>query len=96
MLFSTTTFIFIFLPIVIAVYYVFLSKTKNIKNIFLLIASIIFYAWGEPYFVLIMILSIMMNWIFGLLIHKFSSNKAKSKLILIIMLVFNLGILRYI
>lgn len=93
MLFSTTTFIFLFLPIAIAVYYVFLVKTKRIKNIFLLIVSIIFYAWGEPKFVFIMLISVFINWIFGLLIDKYNDNKIKSKIILIFMLIFNLGIL---
>ena len=93
MLFSTTTFIFLFLPIAIAVYYVFLVKTKRIKNIFLLIVSIIFYAWGEPKFVFIMLISVFINWIFGLLIDKYNDNKIKSKIILISMLIFNLGIL---
>lgn len=93
MLFSSTTFIFLFLPIVIAIYYLCLRKSKNAKNIFLLIVSIIFYAWGEPVFVLIMILSIIMNWIFGLLIDKFEYKKIKLKLILCSMVIFNLGIL---
>ena len=93
MLFSTTTFIVIFLPIVIGIYYIFLRKTKKMKNVFLLLASILFYAWGEPYFVLIMLISIFVNWIFGLLIDKYSQEKLKSKLILIIMIIFNLGIL---
>ena len=93
MLFSSTTFIFLFLPIVISIYYLFLRKSKNAKNIFLLIVSIIFYAWGEPVFVFIMILSIIMNWVFGLLIDKYGCKKIKSKLILFSMLIFNLGIL---
>ncbi len=93
MLFSTTTFIVMFLPITIAIYYVFLKNTKTLKNVFLLIASIIFYAWGEPYFVIVMILSIIINWIFGLLIDKYCNDKIKSKIILIIMFIFNLSIL---
>ena len=49
MLFSTTTFILIFLPIVIFIYYGLLRKTKMAKNVFLLLASIIFYqAFGTP------------------------------------------------
>lgn len=93
MLFSTTTFIIIFLPIVIAIYYGLLRKTKTLKNIFLLLASIVFYAWGEPYFVVIMILSIFANWIFGLWIDKYREEKGKARIVLILMLVFNLTIL---
>lgn len=93
MLFSSTVFILLFLPITIAIYYLCLSKTKKAKNVFLLIMSIIFYAWGEPTFVLIMLLSILANWIFGLLIDKYSSDKIKTRITLIVMLIFNLGIL---
>ena len=93
MLFSTTTFILFFLPVVIFLYYTLLKKTKIAKNIFLFIVSIIFYAWGEPYFVAVMLLSIIVNWIFGILIEKYKSDKLKSKIILILMLMFNLGIL---
>ena len=98
MLFSTTTFVLIFLPIVIFVYYALLRKTKIAKNIFLFLASIIFYAWGEPYFVVIMLLSIFINWIFGLLINKYRKDKLKSKIIIVLMLGFNLtiiGIFKY-
>ncbi len=93
MLFSTTTFIIIFLPIVITIYYGLLRKTKTLKNVFLLLASITFYAWGEPYFVLVMLLSIFVNWILGLWIDKYREEKIKARMILSIMLIFNLGIL---
>ncbi|EDS71940.1 hypothetical protein ANASTE_01644 [Anaerofustis stercorihominis DSM 17244] len=59
MLFSSNIFIFIFLPIVLFVYYFLLGKSRNLQNIFLFIASLFFYAWGEPKFVLIMLLSII-------------------------------------
>lgn len=98
MLFSTTTFIILFLPIVILIYYVLLRKTKTLKNVFLLVASILFYAWGEPYFVFVMLVSILANWIFGLWIEKFREEKIKAKIILISMLIFNitiLGIFKY-
>ena len=98
MLFSTTTFVLIFLPIVIFTYYAFLRKTKIAKNIFLFISSIIFYAWGEPYFVLVMLASIFVNWLFGLLINKYRTDKLKSKVLIVLMLGFNLtiiGIFKY-
>lgn len=91
MLFSSNIFIFVFLPIVILLYYT-LFKFK-FKNIFLLIVSLIFYGWGEPKFIIIMIVSIFMNFIFGLIVDKFRQDKTKSKAILTIMIVLNVLIL---
>ncbi len=93
MLFSTTTFIIIFLPIVIAIYYGLLRKTKTLKNVFLFLVSILFYAWGEPYFVLIMLLSIIANWFFGGLVDKYRENKIKVRIVIVLMFIFNLSIL---
>ena len=62
MLFSSLTFIFLFLPVVLAVYY--LAPLK-IRNLLLLLASLIFYAWGEPVYVVLMILSILLNYCCG-------------------------------
>ena len=67
MVFSSITFLLYFLPAVIAVY--FLAPAK-IKNTVLLIASLVFYAWGEPVYIILMIFSIVMNYSFGLLIEK--------------------------
>ncbi len=70
MLFSSMTFLFVFMPVVMAVY--FLAK-KEIRNYILLIASIIFYAWGEPRYLAIMIISILVNYIGALGLDKFKS-----------------------
>ena len=91
MLFSSNIFIFVFLPIVLLLYYT-LFRFK-FKNFFLLVASLIFYGWGEPKFIIIMIVSILMNFIFGLLVDKFRNEKAKSKVILITMIALNISIL---
>lgn len=91
MLFPSNIFIFVFLPIVILLYYT-IFKFK-FKNFFLLIASLIFYGWGEPKFIIIMIVSIFMNFIFGLLVDKFRKDEAKSRAILIIMIALNISIL---
>jgi len=64
MLFSTKVFLFIFLPIVLSIYYMFLKKHLKLKNAFLLIASLFFYAWTEYKFVFIIILLIILNWFF--------------------------------
>ena len=92
MLFSSSVFIYLFLPAVVFVYYVLLRKSRMLQNIFLVFASLFFYAWGEPKFVLIMILSIFVNYIFGILVDKFRDS-TKSKVIIALTVVFNLGIL---
>ena len=60
MLFSSMTFIFLFLPIVGLLYL--LAKKNKFKNYVLLFASILFYAWGEPKYLSIMLLTIMINY----------------------------------
>ena len=63
------------------------------QNILLLVASLVFYAWGEPKFVLIMILSIVVNWFFGLLVEANRHKKIVSRLIIAGNICFNIGIL---
>lgn len=67
MLFSSNIFIFLFLPLTIAIYYIINEK---LKNLFLLIMSLIFYAWGEPKFVIVMLGSIIFNYLMAILISK--------------------------
>lgn len=93
MLFSSTVFLYLFLPIVLFFYFVVFRKSRMLKNAFLLLASLIFYAWGEPKFVLVMIASIIINWFFGLVISKSKNNIKISKLILGLNVVLNLGLL---
>lgn len=93
MLFASTVFIFAFLPTVLLLYYVVLKKFRTAQNILLLVASLLFYAWGEPKYVLIMILSIIVNYLFGLLVDKFRASKTKSRLVIALTVVFNLGVL---
>lgn len=93
MLFSSLTFIFIFLPLVIILYY--LIKEKY-RNILLFIASLIFYSWGEPYCIFLLILILLINYLYALDIEKNNTNYSKRKLVLII--VFNiliLGLFKY-
>ena len=66
MLFSSSLFLFLFLPLVLLVYYLPLRRRRQGQNVFLLAASLLFYAWGEPWFVLVMIASILANYGFGL------------------------------
>lgn len=92
MLFSSITFLFYFFPIVLILYYV-CSFSKPLKNSVLLMASLFFYAWGEPKFVLIMIASILCNYVFALIVHKYKQDNFKAKLTLTLTCIFNLGML---
>ncbi len=95
MIFSSTLFLFIFLPLTLLIYYAIPKKYVTAKNIELLIASLIFYAWGEPKNVILMLVSIAANYGFGLLLEKYDENKRIRKLVLIGSVVFNLGLLFY-
>lgn len=88
MVFSQTTFLFLFLPIVLIAYYNPFFKSTVFKNVILVISSILFYAWGEPIYVLLMLASIIINWIFGLL-----ANGKSGKIFVGLSVVFNIGIL---
>jgi alginate O-acetyltransferase complex protein AlgI len=92
MLFSSIPFLYAFLPIVLLVY--FISPTK-LKNTVLLVSSLVFYAWGEPRYVIIMIVSVTSGYLLGLLIEKYRDNKRLSKLFLILSAVISLGLLAY-
>ena len=74
MVFSSIIFCFLFLPILLVLYYAvfFLLKgtTSNLSNIILTIGSIVFYAWGEPLYVFLMLLSVIINYIIGRMIGK--------------------------
>lgn len=87
MVFSSLIFLFCFLPLFLICY--FGVKRRKLRNIVLLVFSLLFYGYGEPIYVLLMILSIVVNYYLALLMDK-SSNK---KLVLIIDIVFNLGLL---
>ena len=86
--FSSMTFVFVFLPILCAVY---LLSKKEYHNAILLIASLIFYAWGEPKFLAIMLLSIIINWAGAVLIDKYQIKPNIKKIILILTIILNLG-----
>lgn len=92
MLFSSTTFIFIFLPAVLVVYYA-LKSHRKAQNVILCLFSLFFYAWGEPWFVFIMMASIVVNWFAGKLISERAKTMKNCRIILIADIVFNLGIL---
>ncbi len=87
MLFSSLLFLFLFLPLVIPFA---LIPNARLQNYVLLIASLIFYAWGGVSYTLIMIISILMNYVCGILIGKY---QAASKVILVTGIILNLGML---
>lgn len=94
MVFSSLVFLFVFLPVILILYYI---SSNKYKNYLLLIASLFFYAWGEPTYVLIMILSIIVNYICGLLVEENKKTIIK-KFGLILAIVFNilmLGVFKY-
>ena len=71
MVFSSITFLFAFLPLFILFYFVVPSKFIRLRNLILFLFSLIFYAWGEPFYIVLMIFSTIFDFINGLLIEKF-------------------------
>ncbi|MBQ3107817.1 MAG: MBOAT family protein [Firmicutes bacterium] len=92
MLFSSIPFLYYFLPVVLLLYF---AVPKNFKNGILLIASLFFYAWGEPRNVIFMIISILCGYGCGLLIEKFRQRKGLSRLFLTLSVLICLGMLAY-
>lgn len=90
MVFSSPVFLFLFLPIVICIY--FFLRNNAARNIFLLLASLFFYAWGEISFVWVMLFSIALNYVLAILIS--NASRALARKLLLAMAVFiNIGIL---
>ena len=92
MVFSSLIFIFRFLPVFIAVYYI---TPYKYKNLCILIFSLFFYSFGEPKYFPIMISSIIIDYIVSILIQRNFKNKAKCKVLLLVSIIFNMGILIY-
>lgn len=92
MVFSSIIFIFTFLPITLILYYI---SPRRIKNITLLMASLIFYAWGEPKYIFLMVLTIIFDYFAALLISKNLSNRKKSRWIFIFTIIMNIAILGF-
>lgn len=89
MLFSSLVFVWYFLPIVFIL--TSLVPSTKIKNIILLIASIFFYTWGEPKYILLMIFSITLNYTFGI----FTNYCKEKRLFFIVCVILNLALLGY-
>ena len=93
MVFSSAIFIFAFLPVTLLLYYL-IPKKSRLRNVLLLVTSLVFYAWGEPRFVVIMMATLVVNFFFGRGIGKYKDvNPKASKRLLIVVIVINLGVL---
>lgn len=90
MVFSSLVFLFAYLPITLLAYYL---VPRQGRNIFLFIINLIFYGWGEPMLVLLMVFNIFFNYIGGFLVDKYRQDKKKKKLFLILTCVLDIGIL---
>ncbi|MBR2916674.1 MAG: MBOAT family protein, partial [Clostridia bacterium] len=91
MLFSSIPFLYYFLPIVLILYFI---APKVLKNSVLLLSSLVFYAWGEPRYIFLMIATVLSGYALGLLIEKFR-EKTLSKIFLALAVLIDLGALAY-
>ena len=91
-IFSSLVFLFVFLPIALSIYYLVPRKGKNF---ILLLLSLVFYAWGEPIYVFLMLFSILIDYVNGLLVEHFSNEPKKAKLVVLSSIIVNLAILMF-
>lgn len=92
MLFSSIVFLFTFLPVILILYYI---VPRSFKNPVLLLGSLIFYAWGEPVYIFLMLLSILFNYISGLDIARHLGNRHEARKSLIFNVIVNLCMLGF-
>ena len=92
MLFSSNTFLFGFLPAVVVLYYL---CPRRCRNVLLLVFSLIFYGWGEPKYLLLMLVSILLNYFCGLAAGKRQTQQRSVRGVLIVGVVLNLGMLGF-
>ncbi|MFA5536662.1 MAG: MBOAT family O-acyltransferase [Bacillota bacterium] len=95
MVFSSLTFVFLFLPIVLVLY--FLMPNRQLRNLLLMLASLLFYAWGEPVYIVLMLLSILSGYFFARLIEveRLKNNNNKAKVYFVFAMVIALGFLGF-
>ena len=92
MLFSSLEFLFLFMLVTIPLYFLCPLRWRNVV---LLVVSLIFYGWGEPIYMFLMMFTIAVDYVFGMLVEKYSDDARKKKLMLILAIVINLGILGF-
>lgn len=90
MVFSSLVFLFAYLPITLLIYYL---VPMQGRNIFLFIINLVFYGWGEPKLVLLMVFNIFFNYMGGWLVDKYRQDAKKKKLFLILTCILDIGIL---
>ena len=90
MVFSSVLFLFVYLGVVLAVYYI---LPRRFRNLWLFVSSLLFYAYGEPAFLLLMLASITWNYFSGILIRRHDEILKKKKTILVICIIGNLATL---
>lgn len=96
MVFSSLEFLFFYLPITLLLYFLVPPKYLKWRNFVLLATSLVFYGWGEPLYVFLMIFTIMVDYVAGYYVGKYlDTDRKKSKTVLIISIVINLGILGF-
>jgi alginate O-acetyltransferase complex protein AlgI len=91
MVFSSASFLFYFLPLVLLLYYV-AAPTLGLRNLVLLVASFVFYAWGEGIYTVVMAISIVANYFFGLWVHR-AHERSSAKLEIGLAIAFNITLL---
>lgn len=92
MIFSSLIFLLYFFPLVFVGYYI-LSFSRGAQNVWLFFTSILFYAWGEPVYVWLMLGLIFLNWLAGLMLERYHGNRRAKKRILVTVSVIDIGIL---
>ena len=92
MVFSSLLFLFLYLPILLFIYYV---SPKRVKNVVLLVASLVFYAWGEPVYIVLMIFATIGDYVFGLLLSSPTYGAMKRKLIVVASVAINVSVLGF-
>ena len=90
MVFSSVVFLFFYLPITLAAYYV---APRKWRNMLLLVVNLFFYGWGEPVYITIMLLSTLIDYTHGMLVEKYRSNDKKARMFVVSSVFFNLLLL---
>lgn len=92
MVFSSLLFLFLFLPAVLVLYY---CSPRRMRNLLLFLTSLLFYAWGEPVYIVIMLVSTIADYFFGLLLDKPQYSAFKRKCIVALSIIISLTLLSY-
>ena len=90
MVFSSLVFLFAYLPLTLVIYYI---TPRKWRNLFLFFINLLFYGWGEPMLVLLMVFNVAFNYVGGWLVDKYRQDVKKKKLFLILTIILDIGIL---